>query len=194
MDLKSIYKDVEEISPSILKHKLPPSIYKELQRGIKRTDKIRKNKLACLLEHENFGNNSYQVSFPFNLLEGSFFQAYLLRLGQYYRFRYENLSLTSSRRTVRLSKNDQHFDSYDVWVNYSEKGSVNDKHHHRGSLSGVIYYTDCNDCPTCFESGFSYKGKKGEIIIFPANVYHHVPVYKNQKTRITMSYNLYFTT
>ena len=193
MDLESIYKNVKEISPSILKHDLPPPIYKEIKKGIKHTDKIRKNELACLLEHRNFGNNSYQVSFPFNLLEGSFFQAYLLLLGQYYRFWYENLSLRYTRRTVRLTKNDHHFDSYDVWVNYTEKGSVNDKHHHRGHLSGVIYYTECNDSPTCFENGFSYKGKKGEIIIFPASLVHYVPVYKNKESRITLSYNLYFT-
>ena len=150
MDLKSIYKDVKEISPFILKHRLPSLIYKELQRCIKHTDKIRKNKLTCLLEHHNFGNNSYQVSLPFNLIESSFFQAYLILLGEYYRCWYENLSFKDTSRTVRLRRNKDHFDSYDVWVNYTERGSVNDTHCHEGNLSGVIYYTDCNDSPTCF--------------------------------------------
>tara|TARA_Y100000296_G_C5080526_1_gene209701 strand:- start:115 stop:696 length:582 start_codon:yes stop_codon:yes gene_type:complete len=192
MDLKSIYKDVQEIYPSILKHKIPSSIYKELQRCIKHTDKIRKNKLACLLEHHNVGNNSYQVSLPFNLLEGSFFQAYLILLGELYRCRYENLSLKDTRRTVRLRKHGNHFDSYDVWVNYTEQGSVNDKHHHQGALSGVIYYTDCKNSPTCFENGFSYRGKKGDIIMFPSNTIHYVPVYNDKKSRVTIAYNLYY--
>ena len=193
MDLKSIYKDVKEISPFILKHRLPSLIYKELQRCLKHTDKIRKNKLTCLLEHHNFGNNSYQVSLPFNLLEGSFFQAYLILLGESYRCRYENLLFKDTRRTVRLRKNENHFDSYDVWVNYIEKGSVNSEHSHAGNLSGVIYYTDCKNSPTCFENGFSYRGKKGDIIMFPSDTLHYVPEYRAKKNRITVSYNLYFT-
>ena len=192
MDIKSIYKDVKEIHPLILKHKLPSSIYKELQRGIKHTDKIRKNKLACLLEHRNGGNNSYQVSLPFNLVEGSFLQAYLIFLGQSYRCQYENLSLRDTCRTVRLRKNANHFDSYDLWVNYVEKGSINRKHNHLGHLSGVIYHTDCKNSPTYFENGFSYRGKKGDIIIFPSSTVHYVPIHKDKKSRITISYNLYY--
>ena len=192
MDIKSIYKDVQEIYPSILKHKIPSSIYKELQRCIKHTDKIRKNKLACLLEHRNFGNNSYQVSVPFNLLEGSFFQAYLIFLGEWYRCRYENISLRDTRRTVRLRKNENHFDAYDLWVNYVEKGSINSKHNHLGNLSGVIYYTDCKNSPTHFENGFSYRGKKGDIIIFPSSTVHYVPVHNDKKSRVTLSFNLYY--
>ena len=192
MDLKSIYKDAQEIFPSILKHRLPSSIYKELQRCIKHTDKIRKNKLTCLLEHHNVGNNSYQVSLPFNLIEGSFFQAYLLLLGEYYRCWYEKLSFKDTRRTVRLRKTENHFDAYDLWANYVEKGAVNYRHSHLGDLSGVIYYTDCKNSPTCFESGFSYEGKKGDIIIFPATTLHHVPMYNDKKRRITISYNLYY--
>jgi len=193
MNLKSIYKDVREIYPLILKHRLPPSIYKELHQCIKHTDKIRKNKLTCLLEHHNFGNNSYQVSLPFNLLEGSFFQAYLILLGESYRCRYENLFFKDTRRTVRLRKNENHFDSYDVWVNYVEKGSVNREHTHAGDLSGVIYYTDCENSPTCFKNGFSYRGKKGDIIMFPSDTLHYVPEHSARKNRITVSYNLYFT-
>jgi len=192
VDLKSIYKDVQEIFPSILKHRLPSLIYKELQKCIKYTDKIRKNKLACLLEHHNFGNNSYQVSLPFTLLENSFFQAYLIFLGEYYRCRYENLSFKDTSRTVRLRKNENHFDSYDIWVNYIEKGSINKEHNHAGDLSGVIYYTDCKDFPTYFKNGSSYKGEERDIIIFPSSTLHYVPRYTKKESRITVSYNLYY--
>ena len=193
MDLELIYKDVKEISPLILKHKMPSLIYKELTKCLKHTANIKKNKLSCLLEHVNAGENSYQVSLPFNLIEGSFLQAYIIHLGEYYRCKYENLSFKQVRRTVRMRKNGDHFDSYDLWVNYTKKGAKNKWHCHAGSLSGVIYYTDCKGSPTCFEGGFSYKGKKGEIIIFPNTYSHKVNPHMNKSERITLSYNLYYT-
>ena len=194
MDLGLIYEDVKEISPFILKHKIPLLIYKELTKCLKHTAKIKKNQLSCLLEHRNAGKNSYQVSLPFNLIEGSFLQAYIIHLGEYYRCKYENLSFEQVSRTVLMRKNKDHFDSYDLWVNYTKKGSKNNWHSHGGSLSGVIYYTDCKGSPTCFESGFSYKGKKGEIIIFPNNFKHKVNTHTNKSERITLSYNLYYKT
>jgi len=194
MDLKveSIFKDVKEIYPSILKHQVPLSIFNNIKQCIKRTDEIRKHELHSLLEHHNFGNNSYQVSIPFDCLEGSFFQAYLIYLGECYRCKYENLSFKETRRTVRMRRNENHFDSYDCWVNYIEKGSVNNIHNHAGALSGVIYFTDCKKSPIYFENGFSYAAKKGDILIFPSWFNHGVREHKNKKTRITVAYNLYY--
>ena len=192
MDIDSLYKNVEEISPSILKHKIPPSVYEELAKCVEHTDKIKKHKLSRLLEHHNVGNNSYQISVPFNLLEGSFLQAYILYLGEYYRCKYENLSFKDTRRTVRMRKNENHFDSYDCWVNYAEIGSINNMHSHTGDLSGVIYYTDCQESPIYFKNGFSYRAKKGDIIIFPSWFLHGVKEHKNKKTRISVAYNLYY--
>ena len=192
MDINSIYKNVEEIKPYILKHKIPPSVYEELAKCVKHTDKIKKHELNCLLEHYNGGNNSYQVSVPFNLLEGSFLQAYILYLGEYYRCKYENLSFEDTRRTVRMRKNEHHFDGYDLWVNYAEVGSRNVMHNHGGSLSGVIYYTDCKGSPLHFEDGFSYNAEKGDILIFPSSVKHKVNTHTHKDTRITLAYNLYY--
>jgi len=136
MFLNSIYKNVEEINPHILKHKVPSLIYEEVRKCVKHTDKIKKHKLSCLLEHYNVGDNAYQASVPFNLIEGSFLQAYLIYLGEYFRCKYENLSFQQTRRSVRMRKNENHFDGYDLWVNYAEKGSINNLHNHGGHLSG----------------------------------------------------------
>ncbi len=193
MDIKSIYKNIKEIAPYILKHQIPSPIYKELHKCVKHTDKIKNHELSCLRAHQNVGTNLYQVFIPFNLIESSFLQAYLIYLGECYRCRYENLSFKDTRRTVRIRKNGNHFDSYDCWVNYCEKDSVNGLHDHGGVLSGVIYYNDCGGSPTYFENGFSYAGKKGDILIFPSSLKHGVGKHTNKKTRITVSYNLYFT-
>ena len=192
MDINSIYKDIEEIHPLILKHRVPLSIFKEIEKCVKRTDKIRKHKLNFLLEHYNIGDNAYQASVPFNLVEGSFLQAYLIYLGEYFRCKYEKVSFKETRRTVRMRKNEHHFDGYDLWVNYAEVGSRNVMHNHGGSLSGVIYYTDCKGSPLHFEDGFSYNAEKGDILIFQSSVKHKVNNHTYKDTRITLADNLYY--
>ena len=196
MDLKSLYKDVEEIKPHVLKHRVPLSIFKEIEKCVKHTDKIRKHKLSYLVEHGNAGHNAYQVSVPFSLIENSFLQAYLIHLGEYYVSKYESIPFENIvgykklGRIIRLRRDENHFDSYNLWVNYAEKGSINILHNHSGFLSGVIYYTDCKDSPIYFEDGFSYRARKGDVIIFPSLMKHGVRKHKNKKTRITLAYNL----
>ena len=140
---------MEEINPHILKHKAPSLIYEELKKCVKHADKIKKHKLSCLLEHYNVGDNAYQTSVPSNLIEGSFLQAYLIYLGEYFRCKYENLSFQQTRRSVRMRKNENHFDGYDLWVNYAEEGSINNLHImvviYRGSyttpiVKGLLYF------------------------------------------------------
>tara|TARA_R100001086_G_scaffold161036_2_gene86689 strand:- start:23 stop:628 length:606 start_codon:yes stop_codon:yes gene_type:complete len=190
--IKLLFSDVKEIHPNILKHKVPSVVYKELSECVKYADKIRRNNFSCLLEHHNAGDNAFQVSMPSNLIDSSFLHSYLIYLGEYYRCKYENLSFKKTRRTVRLRRTENHFDGYDVWVNYAEKGSINKGHNHLGSLSGVIYYTDYKGSPIHFENNFSYKAKKGEILIFPSSMFHKVDEHKNKQTRITFAYNLYY--
>jgi len=198
MGLVAIYKDVKEIYPSILKHRIPDSIFDDIKKCIKRTDKIRKHKLSFLLAHHLSpvshapGGSSYHISVPIDCLEGSFLQAYLIYLGEWYRCKYEKYNLDETRRTVRLRKNTNHFDSYDCWVNYTEKGTVTSMHNHAGNLSGVIYYTDYKNSPLYFENGFSYKAQKKDIVIFPSNLRHAIDKQKSKKRRITLAYNLYY--
>ena len=49
MDLDSIYKNVEEINPHILKHKAPSLIYEELKKCVKHADKIKKHNINFLV-------------------------------------------------------------------------------------------------------------------------------------------------
>jgi len=189
--ISNIFKNIKEISKYILKHKVPNLIFKELKNCKKHTDKIRKHKLSYLLEHHNAGQNSYQVSVPFNLIEGSFLQSYLIYLGEHYRCKYEKLLLNDTRRTVFMRRNENHFDSYDLWINYTEKNSVNPLHNHQGNLSGVIYLTDCEGSPLIFENdNFSYDAKKGDVLIFPSAFKHEVERHNSKKTRISFSFNL----
>ena len=188
--ISDIFKDITEIDKYILKHKMPSLIYEELENCKRHTDKIKNHKLSFLLEHFNSGENSFQTSVPFNLVEGSFLQSYLIYFGEHYRCKYEKISLKETRRTVLMRKNKNHFDGYDLWINYVEKDSFNPLHAHGGNLSGIIYYTDCEDSPTIFENNFSYHGKKGEVLIFPSALRHKVEKHKSEKTRISFAFNL----
>ena len=88
-----------------------------------------------------------------------------------------------------MRKNHNHFDMYDFWINYAEKGSKNTMHTHVGNLSGVIYFTDCEGSPINFENNFSYKASKGDLLIFPFNVRHEVLPFKSKGQRISIAAN-----
>jgi len=193
-EIVSLFKDIEEINKYILKHKVPDILFKELENCKAYTDKLKSHELSYLLEHHNNGENSYQVSLPFNLIEGSFLQSYLIYLGQFFRSYYENIPFEQTMRSVFMRKNHNHFDMYDFWINYAEKGSKNTMHTHVGNLSGVIYFTDCEGSPINFENNFSYKASKGDLLIFPSVMKHGVEEHQSDKTRITFAFNLYIET
>ena len=70
------------------------------------------------------------------------------------------------------------------------KNSYNETHTHAGILSGVIYYTDCFNCPTEFHN-LNFYGKSKDVLIFPSDTKHGVKKQNTNKTRITFAFNLY---
>ena len=180
----NLFKDSEFLTKTILKHKLPNEVFNELKSFVKKANEKRKSKYKFLLAHDNHGKNSYQISVDKSLFESSFMFGYLIKLGEYY------YNLNPLERQIRIRKNESHFDHYDFWINFANKNSSNTKHAHAGSLSGVIYYTDCFECPTRFED-LVYYGKKSDVLVFPSNTIHEVDVLKKDKTRITLAFNLY---
>lgn len=176
----------------ILKGKLPDLLFDELTNFVEICNQIKKHPLAYLKDHKNKGENSYQVSVPTNIIENSFLMAYLNHLGEYYLSKQTGIDIQNLYRKVILRKNYGHFDNYDLWINYSEYGSVNPEHNHSGALSGVIYFDNNLNLPTIFKDDIEFIGKKGDIIMFPSSAIHSVPLQKTYNTRITFAYNMDF--
>jgi hypothetical protein len=171
--------------------KLPDEIFLEISKFVEHCRKIKDHPLGHLYNHENQGKNSYQISVPNPLLEQSFLFPYMIKLGEFYMEK-QNISIHKDNRPVRLRSNHNHYDGYDCWINFTKKGNSNPQHHHTGALSGVIYYSNIDKCPTIFENGISYAGKEQEIIIFPSNLEHLVNTHTSDNERITLSFNLDF--
>jgi quercetin dioxygenase-like cupin family protein len=114
----------------------------------------------------------------------SFLLAYLIRLGEFY------CNVTDKgKRLVEIHNNINHHDGYAVCINFTYKGDDNPLHAHAGDLSGVIYYQN-DGLETYFVHAPPYVGKKGDIIMFPANFSHGVLEKQTEEERITLSYNL----
>jgi hypothetical protein len=177
-------------SDKLLVGKMPDEIFLEISQFVKHCRKIKDHPLGHLYNHLNQGKNSYQISVPKPLLEQSFLFPYLIKLGEYY-LKEHNIN-SNVLRPVRLRSNVNHYDGYDCWINFTNKGDINPMHHHNGSLSGVIYYSNIDKCPTIFENGVNYIGKAQEIIIFPATLEHAVDTHVSDNERITLSFNLDF--
>ena len=86
-----------------------------------------------------------------------------------------------------------HFDGYDIWTNFAYKGDDNPVHNHGGFISGVMYYRN-HGHPTIFdEYNVAYEGKDGTMVMFPAQVLHHVEPQHQNKERITLAFNIVST-
>ena len=172
--------------------KIPSLIRKELDVWVNESKKFKNSPLAALKAHENVGylsmdgkkHNSYQCSISPNLIEQSFWLAWVLRLTKKY------WGGVKESRIFKLRKWDGHFDGYDIWTNFAYKGDDNPTHNHAGLLSGVIYYKN-HKHPTIFDDyNCAYEGEDGTMVMFPASVYHHVEPQTVNKERITLAFNI----
>ena len=172
--------------------KIPPQIMKELDVWVNESKKFKNSPLASLKAHENAGymgrdgkkHNSYQCSISPSLVDSSFWLAWVLRLSAKY------WGAEKEHRDFKLRRWHGHFDGYDIWTNFAYKGDDNPSHNHAGFLSGVIYYKN-HTHPTIFdEYNCSYEGKDGTMVMFPANVLHHVEPQHQNKERITLAFNI----
>ena len=169
MFYQDLFKDFYFLSNSkypIYVGKLHKELISELDTFINATDQIKNHPLGFLKNHKNAGDNSFQVTVPYDLVNNSFLFAYLNHLGEYYLHLTDHISLDMLRRKVTLRENKGHFDLYDFWVNYSELNDKNEMHIHSGTLSGVIYFSNDNNLATNFQDNISFNGTKGDIIIF----------------------------
>ena len=176
--------EYKKLTKEIIHTKLPKEIIKELVCWKKECDKIKKHPLSKLKLHENVGSktNNYQVSIPGTLIENSYWLAFVLRLC--------GILLNENHRNFFIRRWNGHFDSYDVWINYSYKGNSNPEHNHVGFLSGVIYLNNKNDA-TCFlKDNISFVGKKGDMVLFPSYLIHKVEKQKEKYERVTFAFNI----
>ena len=185
-------KLVSGTSCPVMVAKIPPQIQKELDVWVNESKQFKNSPLAELKAHENAGylthdgkkHNSYQCSISPHLIDSSFWLAWVLRLTVKY------WGAGRNNREFRLRKWEGHFDGYDIWTNFAYKGDDNPTHHHSGLLSGVIYYKNHNH-PTVFDDyNVEYEGKDGTMVMFPAQVLHHVESQTVNKERITLAFNI----
>jgi hypothetical protein len=167
----------------IHKLRLPDEVITEIENWKVECDKIKNSPLKGLKEHDNIGTktNAYQCSVPSSLIADSYWLAFTLRACAEL--------FGGDHRNYFMRKWDGHFDGYDIWINYSYKGNYNPTHNHAGRISGVIYLN--NEDETIFtESKYRYKGKKGDMILFPANTLHGVDKQTKEYERITFAFNI----
>ena len=171
---------------------IPKPIIKEIGYWVRESRRTMNHPLSDLKAHENVGylsmdgktHNSYQTSIPGDLVENSFWLAWVLRLSVEY------WGGGRSHRALQLRSWDGHFDGYDIWTNFAYQGDDNPTHNHAGFLSGVIYYRN-HTHPTIFdEYNVGYEGKDGTMVMFPASVLHHVEPQTVNKERITLAFNI----
>tara|TARA_Y100000592_G_C5438426_1_gene302024 strand:- start:724 stop:1329 length:606 start_codon:yes stop_codon:yes gene_type:complete len=98
------------------------------------------------------------------------------------------------------------------WANSNPRGSFHHAHTHSNSIiSGVFYLRKDKDNPPIFfnktpDTGIQPKSKKfntfnsgqllvpinqGELILFPSNLNHSVPVNKSKTVRLSLSFNTF---
>lgn len=103
---------------------------------------------------------------------------------------------------------DLKFTITESWMNYTDKGEHHHRHTHPNSIiSGVFYFETLNNDNITFHKtpkAFSFDVKEfnvfnspswnvpivpGMLLLFPSYLEHSVPVNKQDKTRISLSFN-----
>tara|TARA_Y100001963_G_C6726292_1_gene421620 strand:+ start:746 stop:1330 length:585 start_codon:yes stop_codon:yes gene_type:complete len=82
---------------------------------------------------------------------------------------------------------------FNFWGNIYRKGDHTVTHNHFPSFFSISYFlkTKWYHSPFIFtNSKRKIRPKEGRIIIFPAHMYHHVPIHRFNDTRITLSGNV----
>lgn len=183
---------------SVLKGKLPDAIFEEVKEMVEIGKKTKDHPLAYLKHRKTDVGNVYRNTADIAKLEQSFLLPLLIYLGEYYINKTTNISLDNLNRKVTLRELMGHHEKYDVWINYSYKGDSVPIHQHEATMSGNIFIQNEEKAKTIFQHlNGVYQGREvgiigepGEIIIFPANLPHYVPTLKEDKERISMTFNL----
>ena len=83
----------------------------------------------------------------------------------------------------------------DIWGNIYNKGdcTINHTHGDHSNYCSFVYFLKSKwyYSPLIFtDSGKKIRPKEGRFVIFPSNIYHHVPVHRYDNQRITLSGNV----
>jgi len=101
------------------------------------------------------------------------------------------------------------YEMISMWINYQQMNEPTPLHNHIGpshspnDLSFVIYLQIPEEIVKenketagpgmiMFDSGMSFLPKVGDIVIFPSGLQHHVPAFKSEVKRISVSGNIKF--
>ena len=172
---------------------IPTYIKKEIDGMVKESIRWKNHPLGELKAAENAAYkhpehgkeyNTFQCSISPRLIEESLMMPWIIRTAQHH------FAPERHHRCVRFRRMTGHFDGYEIWTNFSNKGDSNPRHDHGGWLSGVIYYEN-HGHPTYFnELDVEYDGKDGTMVLFPSDTVHSCKEQTEDKERITLAFNL----
>jgi hypothetical protein len=90
-----------------------------------------------------------------------------------------------------------HASDLEAWAMMNWRGSKHPRHVHRGALMAGIYYVcpgGASTPPTIFEVAgrgeVHVEPLAGRMVLFPADLYHRVPVYHGDEPRVTVAFDV----
>ena len=169
-----------------------------------------KDEMTCVFEHYDKLNTKTEaiVSNDNNVFDDE-------RLANIKDFCEEVLNQYFTKVYDPINPNDVKLRITQSWLNFTTQGKFHEKHKHYNSfLSGVLYINAYRDKDsiiftkpetefnwqiqskesTAFNaSHFHNSVNTGDIIIFPANLYHSTPVNNNNYVRISLAFSSFIT-